>query len=392
MMPALETIPSQLDGVQRRAVLVGGIGAAVCVIGGLLSPEQFFRSYLVAYVFWIGIALGCMALVMLQHLTGGAWGLVIRRLLEAGTGTLPWMALLFLPLAVGLRHVFVWARPEVVAADPILLHKSPYLNVPFFLARAALYFAIWCSWSYLLNRLSVEQDRTGDARITRKLQLLSGPGIVLYVLTMTFASVDWVMSLEPHWFSTIFGVLLVAGQTLGAFALAITALILLARYNPLQEAVSGNHLHDLGKLMLAFVMVWAYFSFSQFLIIWSGNLPEEIPWYLRRMTGGWQWVALSLIVFHFALPFVLLLSRSLKRSRTLLIRVAALVFAMRLLDTFWMTIPAFHEGALRLHWMDLATTISLGGIFMALCVRRLKQSPLLPVRDPYLKEALSHAE
>jgi len=278
-------MPAGLERAQRSALLVAGAAGAILAIGGFLDLEQLLRSYLVSFVFWTGIALGCLALVMLQHLTGGAWGIAIRRILEAGASVLPWMALLFLPIALGLPKLYLWAQPAAVAADPILRHKVPYLNVPFFLARTAVYFGIWSGWALLLRRLSLEQDRTGDARLSRKLQLLSGPGIVLYVLTMTFASVDWIMSLEPHWFSTIYGALLVAGQGLGAFAAAITGLLLLARVAPMREAATRKVLHDLGKLLLAFVMVWAYFSFSQFLIIWAGNLPEETPWYVRRIHG-----------------------------------------------------------------------------------------------------------
>jgi hypothetical protein len=377
-------MPPGLDRAQRAALVTGGAAVTILAIGGFLDTEQVLRSWLVAFVFWTGIALGCLALVMLQHLTGGAWGIAIRRILEAGASVLPWAALLFLPIALGLPKLYLWAQPAAVAADPVLQHKSPYLNVPFFLARAALYFAVWAAWATMLRRLSLEQDRTGDARVSRRLQLLSGPGIVLYVLTMTFASVDWIMSLEPHWFSTIYGALLVAGQGLGAFAAAITALLLLGR-------PGRPVLHDLGKLLLAFVMVWAYFSFSQFLIIWAGNLPEETPWYIRRMQGPWKWVALLLILLHFALPFVLLLSREIKRGSRTLLRVAALVFLMRIVDTWWMTVPAFRDGSVRLHWMDPVAMVAVGGIAVFLAIRSLRRAPLLPVRDPHFEEALAHA-
>jgi hypothetical protein len=384
-------MPPALARAQRTAFLAGGAAFLVLVAGALFDPHQFFRSYLVSFVFWTGVALGCLALVMLQHLTGGAWGIVIRRILEAGASVLPWAALLFVPIAFGVGRLYAWAQPAVVAADPLLQHKAPYLNVPFFLGRAVVYFAIWGGFAILMRRLSAEQDRTGGAAVARKLQLFSGPGIVLYVLTMTFASVDWIMSLEPHWFSTIYGALLVAGQGLGAFAAAITALLVLARWSPLKEAVSRPVLHDLGKLLLAFVMVWAYFSFSQFLIIWSGNLPEETPWYLRRMQGAWRGVALALILFHFALPFVLLLSRELKRRSSTLVQVAGLVFLMRIVDSYWLTLPAFEDGSVRVAWMDPVAVVALGGIFVGLAIRSLRTAPLLPVRDPHLEEALAHA-
>ena len=271
---------------------------------------------------WLGITLGCLAIVMIHHLSGGAWGLVIRRLLEAGTRTLPIMALAFLPIAFGVRVLYLWARPDAVASDAVLREKALYLNVPFFLVRAVLYFTIWGTVAYWLNRWSLEQDHSPDPRLARKLQLLSAAGIVLYALTITFASIDWVMSLEPHWFSTIFGILFMGGQALSALSFAIAAAVLLALRPPFSDVLSRAHLHDLGKLLMAFVMLWAYFNFSQFLIIWSANLAEEAPWYVHRLGHGWQAIGLLLVVFHFALPFALLLSRGLKRNPMLLAALA----------------------------------------------------------------------
>jgi hypothetical protein len=374
----------------RGALAVGIGGAVLCAIGWGVSPGQFFRSYLVAYLFWLGIALGCLGILMLQHLTGGAWGIVIRRLLESGARTLPLLALLFVPILFGLQELFVWARPEAVAADEILQHKSLYLNVPFFIVRAVVYFAAWTGLAWLLCRWSARQDATGDPRLIRKLGTLSGPGIVIYVLTMTFASVDWVMSLEPHWFSTIFGGLLVAGQALAAMAFVIAALSLLAGRKPLAGVIGSAHFHDLGKLLLAFVMVWSYFAFSQFLIIWAGNLPEEIPWYLSRLTGGWEWLGLALVIAQFAAPFLLLLSRDFKRNANRLARVAALVVLLRLLDMYWMIAPAFDPGAFAIHWLDIVAPLGLGGIWLAVFVWQLGRMPLLPLRDEYLPEAIGH--
>ena len=276
---------AELQQFQKRSLLVGIVGLALCGAGMLFNREEFFRSYLLAYLFWIGIALGCLAIVMLHHLSGGAWGIVIRRLLESATRTLPLMALLFLPIVFGLSHLYEWARPEALG-DKILRHKSLYLNVPFFLARAALYFAAWIAVVYFLNKWSLKQDQTAAPSLSRQLELLSGPGLVIYGATMTFASIDWVMSLEAHWFSTIYGLSFMVGQVLGAFAFVIAAAILLSSRKPLSEVISSEHLHDLGKLLLAFVMLWAYLAFSQFLIMYSGNLPEEIPWYMRRQQGS----------------------------------------------------------------------------------------------------------
>lgn len=383
--------PHALQRFERPALLTGGIALAVCAIGGSFQPDQFFRSYLFAFLFWAGVALGCMAVAMLHHVTGGAWGLVIRRPLEAGMRTLPLVALLFLPIALGLGRIYEWAHPEAVAADPILKHKSLYLNAPFFLGRAAVYFGAWLVLAYFLNRWSLEQDTTGDRSIARKLQLLSSAGLVLYGLTVTFASVDWAMSLEPHWFSTMYGVLFIAGQGLSAFAFIIVVLVGLSGRSPIAQFVEAKHYHDLGKLMLAFVMFWAYVSFSQYLIIWSGNLPEEIPWYLRRLQGGWGWVGAALVLLHFALPFFMLLPASANRNPRILSTVAGLILFMRLVDVFWLTRPAFAAGGFHFHWMDLLAPVGVGGVWLAAYLRQLGKRPLLPVNDPEMQEALAHA-
>jgi hypothetical protein len=369
----------------QRPALAGGLVALVlALIGAIVAPEQFFRSYLTAYLFWCGIALGSLAILMLQHITGGAWGAVIRRVLESATRTLPLLALLFLPLLFGLPHLYEWAQPEHVAHDEILQHKAAYLNVPFFLARAALYFAVWLILARFLNRWSLEQDSIPLERQGVRLEYLSRGGLLLYSLTMTFASIDWVMSLEPHWFSTIYGILFVGGQVLSAFAFVIPILMLLADRPPMSDIVSADQFQDLGKLLLAFIMLWAYFSFSQFLIIWSGNLPEETPWYINRLNGGWQWVGVGQIVLHFALPFGILLSRDLKRNARLLSMVAVGVVLMRFVDLHWLITPAFSPGELSVHVLDVITLIGVGGVWMAFFVNQLKGRPLLPLQDSSL--------
>ncbi|MGE0127408.1 MAG: hypothetical protein AB7U82_04800 [Blastocatellales bacterium] len=392
MSQAIYTPPPVLSTVQQRALLAGAIGIAACVIGAIFRPAQFLNSWLLSFMFWIGIALGCLALVMLQYLSGGAWGLVIRRVLESGTRTLPLMALLFLPILVGIRALYVWARPAEVAASELLQEKQFYLNVPFFIVRAVIYFAAWIALAWFLNKWSRRQDVTADRRLERRLQLLSAGGLVLYGLTITFAAVDWVMSLQPEWYSTIFGILVIGGQALSAMAFAVAVTVLLAQYEPMSRVIQPRHLHDLGTLLFAFVMLWAYFSFSQFLIIWSGNLPEEITWYIRRLNGGWQWIALLVVLFHFALPFALLLSRDLKRNARLIALVAAGVIVMRFIDLFWMIAPAGRAEHLAVHWLDLAALVGLGGVWLGVFAWQLRKRPLLPVNDPHLQEALSHAE
>jgi len=386
-MTRTEALRLQLDQIQRRSLLVGGLSLLLCLGGALFNPGQLFRSYLVAYLFWIGIPLGSIAILMLHHLVGGAWGFVIRRLLESAMGTLPVMVVLFLPLLFGMRDLYPWARPEEVANSEILRHKALYLNVPFFVIRAGVYFAVWIGLAFLLNKWSLDQERTTDNTPTRRLQILSGPGLVVYGLTMTFASVDWVMSIEPEWFSTIFGISLIVGQALAGLAFAIPVAVLLADREPLADVVIPAHLNDLGNLLLAFVMLWAYMAFSQFLIIWSGNLPEEIPWYVHRMRGGWSGIAVLVLLFYFAVPFLLLLSRGTKRRARILSAVAGAILLMRLVDLFWTVAPTFHPEGLRLHWLDLMAPIGVGGIWTGVFAWQLKGRSLLPLHDPYLKEA-----
>ena len=390
MIETTYTVPPRVASLQRLAMIVGVAGLALCAAGFVASREHFFKSYLLGYVFWVGIALGCLALSMVHHLSGGAWGVVTRRVFEAASRTLPFMAILFLPLAFGVGELYLWANPDEVAKDTILQHKAPYLNVPFFFVRAALYFVIWSVMALLLSKWSLEQERDGERGQSLRMQRLSGGGLVLYAVTILFMSVDWIMSLDPHWFSTIYGILFMGGQGLSALAFTIAVVVLLSRTEPMSRVIAPAHLHDLGKLLLAFVMLWAYFSFSQFLIIWSANLPEEIPWYLRRMDGGWQWVGLVLIFGHFALPFMLLLSTDLKKQGRTLILIALLVIAMRIVDLFWQIGPLHGEDHFGVHWLDAVAPIALGGVWLALFLWQLGTRPLLPLGEPYLHEALEH--
>lgn len=373
-----------------RALIVGIIGLALTVLGAFIGPPgQFFRSYLWSYVFVVGLSLGCLAWLMTQYLSGGAWGVVIRRPAEAAARVLPLLALLFIPVAIGIPSLYRWSHAEVVAADAIIRHKHIYLNVPFFLIRAAVYFGGWILCSWLLNRWSAEEDR-GTPGAHSKMAALSGPGLVFWGFSVTFMAVDWVLSLDPHWFSTMFGLLIIAGQALTGIAFLITLLVLFSYRQPMSRVLTERHLHDLGKLMLAAVMVWAYFAFSQFLIIWAGNLPDEIPWYLQRLSGGWQYIALILVFGHFALPFALLLSRDLKRNFKLLAGIAIFVLCMRFVDVFWLVAPDFAKEVFRLSWMDITAPAGLCGIWLAYFLYQLEKRPLLPVNDPHLLEALEH--
>jgi hypothetical protein len=385
-----------LERLQKSGLTVGGLFLLALAAGFVLDRGQFFRSYLLGWLFWIGIGVGCLGLAMLNHLTGGLWGLVPRRLHEAAGRTVPAMAVLFLPVLLGLSSLYTWARPEVAAADEVIQKKALYLNVPFFTARAFLYFAIWSLLAWWLSRLSRLQDAGADPLRADRLRSISGVGLVVLSGTTTFAAVDWGMSLNPHWYSTMYGVLFIVGWTLSALSFTIVLAGGLSAEAPLAQALRPVTVHDLGKLLLAFTMMWGYVNFSQFLIIWSGNISEETPFYVQRLQGGWGAVAIALLVFHFALPFALLLSRPLKRSARALGAVAALMLLMQLVDLFWLIGPdlvghGHGDVPLRVHWMDLAAVLGLGGLWLFLFAREARTAPVLPVGEPELRELLAAA-
>lgn len=382
---------SDLARLNGRAMAIGALGIAATAAGYFMEDRsQFMQSYLVAYMFWIGLSLGSLALLMVQYLSGGAWGLVARRVFEASARTLPLMAVLFIPIAMNMETLYLWMRPEA-ATDPILIAKAPYLNENFFLARAAIYFVIWIGLTTILTRWGKQQDESAPEEPgpnDRRFRVLSGPGLVVFMLTVTFMSVDWVMSLDPHFYSTIFGILTVGGQGLTTLAFTILTLQALSQSKPFSQVTNAERFHDYGKLMLAFVMLWAYFNVSQLLIIWSANLPEEIPWYIERLQGHWAPWAVVVLLGHFVLPFVLLLSRDIKRHGRTLSRVALLVLLMRVIDLVWTIGPVFrHETTF--HWLDFATVLAMAGPWLFLFYRNLGGRALVPAHDPYFKEAVA---
>jgi hypothetical protein len=303
------------------------------------------------------------------------------------------MALLFLPIALGLGDLYPWVRPGSAQAETALRHKAVYLNTPFFVIRAVVYFVVWIGLALLFNRWSAEQDRTESPAPTRRFESLSGPGLVVMFLTGTFAAIDWLMSLEPDWYSTIFGAMVITGQGLSALALMIIVASQLAGFRPLNELARPNQFHDLGNLLLAFVMLWAYMAFSQFLIIWSGNLTEEIPWYLHRSAGGWRVVAIALMLFHFFLPFFVLLLRESKRHADFLQKVALAILVMHLVDVIWLVMPAppvARANPLASWVLVPAAVVGIGGLWLAVFAWQLRDRPLLPRHDPHLAEVLEH--
>jgi len=373
---------------QRQFLIGGAAGAALSLVGWAISPVQFYQSYLMAYMLVLGATLGCLALGMVHQLSGGSWGVMVRRPIGAATRVLPVLTLLFIPIVLGMHRLYEWTDSDVVAHDEILQGKRLYLNTPFFIVRAAIYFIAWNAIAYFLNAWSLEQDRTGERRLSKKMQALSGGGLVVYGLTVPFASFDWLMSLEPHWFSTIYGVLIIGGQGLTAMAFLLITLAWLSRRPPLEGIVTPGHLHDLGNLMLTFVMLWAYFSFSQYLIIWAGNIPEEIAWYFHRLQTGWRFIALVLVLFHFAVPFVLLLSRRVKRDASIIAVVAGAILVARLVDLMWLVAPEFHQRGFSVSWLDVVLPLTLGSLWLGCFLWQLRGRAILPVYDPEFEEAV----
>ena len=387
------TAPESVSRLQQRALVAGGIGLVLCGIGYFKSPVSFFQSYLFAFIFVLGLSLGSLGLLMLQHLTGGQWGIVIRRPLESATRALGLVAVLFLPIFFGMKYLYAsWLNAPPQGEGGLSEFQRHYLTPGGFRVRAIIYFAVWGILVFLFNRWSREQDVNREDRgLRRRLKMVAGPGIILYVFVMSFAAIDWVMSLSPHWASTIYGFIFIAGQLISSLSLMIAVVILLATTGPLANVLQKRHIQDLASLLLAFVMLWAYFSFSQLLIIWSGNLPEEITFYRSRLYGQFGVVAVILVIFHFFVPFFLLLSRDLKRSMKALPLVAIWLILMRLVDLFWTIRPEFTSRAVPTPW-DLAAPLALGGLWLFVFAGQLKQMPLLPLGDPKLEEAVEHHE
>lgn len=378
--------PAVAHTMETRSMFIGLVGAVASVVAAFMSPDNFYSAYLTVYMAALGLSLGCMAVLMLYHMVGGAWGTVIRRIMEAGMMTLPMMAILFMPIALNLRHLYDWARPEQLVANKQLADIAhSYLSTSGVVWRAVIYFALWIGMAFLLNRWSTQQDdESARGKSTLRFRAVSGPGILIYSFSISFAVIDWVMSLQARWISTIYGMIFIAGQALAAFAFAVVIEHILSKRKPMSEYLTPTQVHDHGKLMLAFVMVWAYFNFSQWLIIWAGNLPEEIPWFLRRMNGGWGWVGLFLAVFHFGVPFAILLSRAFKRQVGSLVWLAVWMLLMRLVDIWWHVEPgaSLRHDKIHVSWSLFAVLAGIGGLWLAYFMRNLRSRPLLAVYAP----------
>jgi hypothetical protein len=382
----------EIGKLRTKAAAAAVVGIVLAGIGLAVKGAAFWQSYLIGFYFWSGLTIGSMAVLMVQHLTGGGWSMVSRRILEASTRTLPLLAVLFVPIWLKMTLLYPWARPEA-ANDPIIQAKALYLNPTFFSIRAVLYFVIWGTLIYFLNKWSREQDENPPmlpGPQDRRSRVLSGPGVVIYVLTITFMSTDWVMSLDPHWYSTIYGIITLGGQGLSTMAFAIVVVSALARFRPMSEVLGTEQIHDLAKLMFAFVMLWGYFQVSQLIITWSGNLPEEIPFYLERLHGVWAPISIVVLLGEFVLPFLLLLSRSLKQNPRRVRRIALLILLARFIDVAWMIGPSFNRGGSSLSWVDFACGLAIGGIWLFYFFTNLAGRAVVPAKDPYFKEALAH--
>jgi len=367
---------------------VAAIGAALLAIFGTQHAGRLFAAWLVAFVFFLTIALGCLYFVLIHTAMQGSWGVLVRRVAENAAATLPVFAILFLPVAFGLHSLYHWSDPEAIAHDALLRFKQPYLNEPFFFARAAFYFVVWSGIALWFRRQSRLQDEHSDAAAAARLSRYSGALLIPLALTTTFAAFDWLMSLAPHWYSTIFGVYVFAGGLVSGFAFVSIAAVALRRAGLLM-ALSSEHLQDLGKLMFAFTVFWAYIAFSQFFLIWYGNIPEETIWYRMRLAGGFKLVTIVLAVGHFAVPFFFLLPRAIKRNAATLVLAAVWLLAMHYVDVYWLVIPSIEGLGARPGIVDLAALVTVGGAFLAAFGWLLVRSPLVPAGDPRLSESLA---
>src|SRR5919106_1610548 len=367
----------------NRIPVIGAVcallGIVACAILGPANPKQFFFSWLVSFLFFLSLALGALFFVLIQYAAQGGWGIVVRRIAETIFCTIPVMAVLFVPVLFGLHDLYEWSHADAVEHDALLRWKSPYLNVPFFLIRAAVYFGIWSFIALLYYRGSRGQDVTGDPGVSARLRLLAGPAIIVLALTQTFASVDWIMSLTPHWYSTMFGVYFFAGSFVGFIALLSVVAAALRRAGLLDTVISAEHLHDVGKLLFAFTAFWAYIAFSQFFLIWYANLPEETIWYKARLEGSWKAVSVLLMAGHFGAPFFYLMGREVKRRGWTLALGGMWLLVMHFVDLYWQVMPTLHPQGVRPSLLDVTALMAVGGSFVATAGWLMRRHALVPL-------------
>jgi hypothetical protein len=376
---------SRFRGALIAALIIGvSFGILTVILGFTGDAKGFFQSYLYAFLFWLGMGLGCLALLMLQYIAGGGWGAMTRRPLEAAGMTMPLLALLFIPVCFGIPELYSWSHADVVAASSLLQHKQSYLNVPFFIIRAAIYFGIWILFAVIFFRLSKKQDRGGKVDL-HTMRAWAAPGLILYMVTMTFAAIDWAMSLKPLWYSDLYGSIWIVTQAVSAVTLIILAVAAIAHFEPVKRVFTTKRWNDLGNLLLAFSTFWAYISFIQLLMIWSHNIIPTNTWYVLRMHGEWRGLLWFLIAFHFAVPLLVLLSRWMKYNIAALVVITVWMVLMRLVDLFWVVIPAYGRSGFPLHLLDVFAVLGMGGFWVAFFIWQLSRQPLVPVNDVRLE-------
>jgi hypothetical protein len=392
----ITTETRHLDGVMRPALLICAVLAVIGIGGSLLlargtdgGMDYLLETYLVSFAFFLSISLGALFFVLLQHCTRAGWSVVVRRVAEAVAGNVWLMAVLALPIVLGMDHLYHWTDAAAAAHDPLLEGKMGFLNPTFFIGRLFAYFVVWGVMATFLHRTSVAQDSSGDPDLTLRMERLSAPGMVLFALSLNFAAFDILMSLDAHWFSTIFGVYYFAASVVAFFAVMPKILYALQMRGVLKNAVTVEHYHDIGKLMFAFIVFWAYIAFSQYMLIWYGNIPEETEWFLKRQTGGWTTVSLILIFGHFLVPFLLLVSRVIKRRPLLLALTGGYVAAMCWVDIYWLVIPEFSPGVARFGLLDILCMLGINGVYSAAILLRLKRHSVVAEKDPRLEESLA---
>jgi hypothetical protein len=385
-------LEAKAASIERVSGVVGGLGLLLCVGGFFANRAHFFQSYLFAFVYWSGFTLGGLCILLMNNTVGGRWGVTARRFLEAQMRTLPLIFIFAIILLFGLKELYPWANANVVAQSEVLRHKQPYLNIPFFIARVILYFAIWLFWGLRLNRMSDQQDRTGDPTLGERMRAFSAPGLLIFTLTGTFAYIDWILSADAQFFSTVYGGMILIGDIVQTFALTLVVMILTSREDRFGGRINAKVLHDLGNMMFAFVIFWTYLTASQLIIVWPANLPQELVWYLDRVQGFWKWLALVTALSMFAIPFLALLSQARKRDPRRLIRVAVWLLVARLIDVFWIVVPTFRNASnnsflhtsngFAIYWTDFAAFFGLGGVWVYFFLGQLRKRPLLPLHDP----------
>jgi hypothetical protein len=383
---AADTQKPAITGIARAqfpALILGILGIAGCAVGFALDRPEFFRAWLAPFLFWFLIASGALAILMLQYVTGGEWGLMIRRPLGAAARTIPLFFLLGLPVALGLSSIYSWARPEAAS-----LPNRLWLNPTGWSIRAVIYLALLTLWAWRIRGLSLDFAKTRSPYTELSRRRWASSGLLMIVLTLTLASADWLMSLEPKWYSSIFGIAFTVSAGLSAFAFVTFFLTVMADNKAMEGVLKPSHFRDLGNLMLAFTMLWAYTNFSQFLLIWYGNIKEETPYYLKRMHGVWGWMAAALVLFHFFLPFCMLLMRSIKdRPRTIAI-VTIILLVMRFVDVYWLVAPAYYGETFRFSWITIFAFLGIGGIWLWAFIQQLKGQTIIPIHESWVDEAI----